>query len=166
MLSLCMKCKCTWGRNWAYGQRNGVVEDPGATGSVVDAMKNPSPLRLRVGEGRYQRRKHQKLAEDVDGVSAIGEPPRGSPREVDPVGRVICPRFRVPQEVVVPVVHQRAPEHKHPLHCRLVATFAPRKQRQGGEGHEEKPYRCFRHRSSSEFVLLQWFLLRVRGCGS
>ena len=62
----------------------------------------------------------EELAERVDDVAAVGETAGGAEGEVQAVGEVVCAHAGAVEEVVVAVVHQRAPEHEHALHLRLL----------------------------------------------
>ena len=104
------------------GELAGVVEDAGAAGGEVDAVQRGAAAGARVGEGRDEPREAEELAERVDDVAAVGEAPGGAQREVHAVGEVVGAHAGAVEEVVVAVVHQRAPEHEHPLHLRAAGA--------------------------------------------
>ena len=113
------------------GDLAGVVEDAGAAGGEVDAAQQggagAGTAGARVGEGRDKPREAEELAERVDDVAAVGEAARGAEREVHAVGEVVGAHAGAVEEVVVAAVHQRAPEHEHALHLRLLLLLFPRR---------------------------------------
>src|SRR6185437_11823711 len=96
--------------NTTNGEVAGVVEDAGAAGGEVDAVQGGAAAGARVGEGRDEPREAEELAERVDDVAAVGEAARGAQREVHAVGEVVGAHAGAVEEVVVAVVHHRAPE--------------------------------------------------------
>jgi hypothetical protein len=108
------------GRHATHGELAGVVEDAGAAGGEVDAVQRGTAPSGRIGEGRDEAGEAEELAERVDDVATVGEAAGGAQREVHAVGEVVGAHAGAVEEVVVAVVHQRAPEHEHALDLLLL----------------------------------------------
>lgn len=101
--------------NASHHDRAGIIQYARAAGREVDAIDDLGSLGRGVGEGRDQRGEPEELSEEVDHVPAVGKPAWRTEGEIDAVGQVVGFSL-VLEEVVVAVVHQRAPEHEHTFH--------------------------------------------------
>jgi hypothetical protein len=140
-----------------------VVEDAGAAGGEVDAVQRGTAPGGRIGEGRDEVGEAEELSERVDDVAAVGEAAGGAQREVHAVGEVVGAHAGAVEEVVVAVVHQRAPEHEHALDLLLllpclVTTPPPLRGGYAGAAMVEA-------RSSSSFAVPVEWLKQQQGDG-
>jgi len=97
-------------------------------------MNNPNSPCFWITEGWDEPGQLEELPKDINGIPPIGEPPRWSQGEIYSIRGEVGLGCCVLEEVVVAIVNQRAPKHKHPLHLRLMMSSDGRKE---GEGNEE-----------------------------
>lgn len=101
-------------------------------------MNDPSPSCSRVSKWRDKPGQLKELTKHINGVSPIREPARWPQGEIYAVGREIGLSSCILEEVVVAIVDQRAPKHKHTLHLSSTIVGLGEGEEGQGEGNEKE----------------------------